>query len=104
MDEALRAIVEWTLEGRLMWQIAHDFQSYVDYMDMIARQWKADAIILHYNKGCEYFAFGVPELKRQLIKRGHKVFNYEGSMANPYDVDLTKIYTVFDAVAESLGL
>jgi benzoyl-CoA reductase subunit B len=104
MDTALWALVDWTMNGRIMWQVAHDFRVYVECMDMLAEQWGADAIILHYNKGCEYFAFGVPELKRQLSKRGYKVFNYEGSMANPLDVTIDKIYAVFDTVAESLGL
>ena len=104
MEDALWIIAEWTLYGRLMWQVAHDLNAYIDYIDMLAKQWKADAIILHYNKGCEYFAFGIPEVKRQLSKRGFRVYYYEGSTSNPYDVNIDEIYARFDAIADSLGL
>ncbi|GAB4294026.1 MAG: 2-hydroxyacyl-CoA dehydratase subunit D [Myxococcota bacterium] len=73
-------------------------------MDSIAKRWKCDGIILHYNRGCEGLTVGIAENRLGLLKRGNKVMTYEGNMGDEREFDLVATQARFDIFLESLGL
>jgi benzoyl-CoA reductase subunit B len=73
-------------------------------MDAIARNWKVDGIILHYNRGCEGLSMGIAENRLGLLERGHKVMTYEGNMGDEREFDEKAVITRMDILLESLGL
>jgi benzoyl-CoA reductase subunit B len=73
-------------------------------MDAIAKKWKCDGIILHYNRGCEGLSVGIAENRLGLLERGHNVMTYEGNMGDEREFDLTATETRFDIFLEGLGL
>jgi benzoyl-CoA reductase subunit B len=73
-------------------------------MDAIAKQWKLDGVILHYNRGCEGLSVGIAENRLGLLERGHKVLTYEGNMGDEREFDKEAVEKRFDIFLESLGL
>jgi benzoyl-CoA reductase subunit B len=73
-------------------------------MDAIAKNWKLDGIILHYNRGCEGLSVGIAENRLGLLKRGHKVLTYEGNMGDEREFDKEAVEKRFDIFLESMGL
>ncbi len=51
-------------------------------LDARAREWKLDGMILHCNRGSEGLSVGIAENRLGLLKKGHKVINFEGNMGN----------------------
>jgi benzoyl-CoA reductase subunit B len=51
-------------------------------LDAIAKQWKVDGIILHYNRRSEGLCVRIAETRLGLLKRGHKVMTFEGNMGD----------------------
>ena len=72
-------------------------------MDAIARKWKADGIVLHYNRGCEGLTVGIAENRLGLLERGHKVMTYEGNMGDEKEFDETATINRIDIFLDSLG-
>jgi benzoyl-CoA reductase subunit B len=70
----------------------------------VARQWKADAGILHLNRGCILQALGGVESRRALIEAGIPAMNYEGNDADPRDLNLALTRRQIDMFLESLGV
>ncbi|OQY00432.1 MAG: benzoyl-CoA reductase, bzd-type, subunit O [Desulfobacteraceae bacterium 4572_130] len=73
-------------------------------MDSIAKNWKTDGIILHYNRGCEGLSVGIAENRLGLIERGNKVMAYEGNMGDANEFDEAATIKRLDIFMESLGL
>lgn len=73
-------------------------------LDAIAKQWKLDGIILHYNRGCEGLSVGIAENRLGLLKRGHKVMTFEGNMGDEREFDEQATLNRIDIFLESLGL
>jgi benzoyl-CoA reductase subunit B len=73
-------------------------------MDAIAKNWKLDGIVLHYNRGCEGLSIGIAENRLGLLKRGHKVMTYEGNMGDEREFDKEATERRFDIFLESIGL
>ncbi|MEE9610281.1 MAG: 2-hydroxyacyl-CoA dehydratase family protein [Desulfatiglandales bacterium] len=73
-------------------------------LDAIAKQWKLDGIILHYNRGCEGLSVGIAENRLGLLKRGHKVMTFEGNMGDEREFDEQATMNRIDIFLESLGI
>ncbi len=73
-------------------------------MAAIAKLWKVDGIILHYNRGCEGLTMGTAENRLGLLDRGMKVMTYEGNMGDEREFDEKAAETRIDIFLESLGL
>jgi benzoyl-CoA reductase subunit B len=51
-DQALRVLADWNL-SKPEWQHFYSPQLKSDMMIQIAKEWKLDGVLLHYNRGCE---------------------------------------------------
>ena len=102
-EDALRAIVEWTL-NRPEW--AHFFRPELKtkMMKSIVDQWKADAVLLHYNRGCEGLSVHIAENRLGLVDAGIPVFPFEGNMGDEREFDLAGTTARLSAFFESMGL
>ncbi|OFW30165.1 MAG: benzoyl-CoA reductase, bzd-type, subunit O [Acidobacteria bacterium RIFCSPLOWO2_12_FULL_60_22] len=102
-DHALRVYADWNL-SRPQWQHFYNPQLKTDMMTRIAKEWKLDGVILHYNRGCEGLTVGIAENRLGLIKEGIPVMTYEGNMADEREFDEPRARSRVDSFMESLGL
>jgi len=102
-EEACRMLADWHL-SRPEYQHFYSPRYKTDMMDAIARGWKVDGIILHYNRGCEGLSMGIAENRLGLIDRGHRVMTYEGNMGDQREFDMQTTEKRIDIFLESLGL
>ncbi len=102
-EEALRWTAEYNLRYRPGWQhpYSHKIRK-LETLQMI-RDWKADALIMHINRGCELWALSELEVRDYLVKHGIPVATYESNMADPRDFDEARTWNVIDSFMESLG-
>lgn len=101
-DEALRALADITLKRvqrffNVPWERRYDFVK-------IARDWKADGVMIHLNRGCEGFACGQLDCRQALIDAEIPVLTFEGNMADKRDFDENQTYRRIDAFMEGQGL
>jgi len=73
-------------------------------MAVIAKHWKVDGIILHYNRGCEGLSVGIAENRSGLLKLGYNVMMFEGNMGDEREFDEKATENRTDIFLESLGL
>jgi benzoyl-CoA reductase subunit B len=102
-EEALRIYADWNL-SKPEWQHFYDPQLKTDMMAQIAKQWKLNGVILHYNRGCEGLSLGIAENRLGLLAKGIPVMTYEGNMGDEREFDETKTLARIDAFMESMGL
>ncbi|MFQ6087550.1 MAG: benzoyl-CoA reductase, bzd-type, subunit O [Candidatus Methanofastidiosia archaeon] len=102
-DQALRILVEWTL-SRPEWQHFYHPKFKSEMMARIAREWKVDGILLHYNRGCEGLSLGIAENRLALIDMGFPVMTFEGNMGDEMEFDEPKTIDRIDTFMESLGV
>jgi benzoyl-CoA reductase subunit B len=102
-EEACMMLADWHL-SKPEYQHYYHPEYKTQMMDAIAKNWKVDGIILHYNRGCEGLSVGIAENRLGLLKRGHKVLAYEGNMGDEREFDMTATKTRFDIFLDSLGL
>ncbi|MBW2121582.1 MAG: benzoyl-CoA reductase, bzd-type, subunit O, partial [Deltaproteobacteria bacterium] len=76
-EEACMMLADWHL-SKPEYQHFYHPEYKTKMMDAIARHWRVDGIILHYNRGCEGLSTGIAENRLGLLERGHKVMTYEG--------------------------
>ena len=70
----------------------------------IARDWKMDGVMLHYNRGCEGLTLGIAENRLALQKAGFPVMTFEGNMGDEREFDEARTMARIDAFMETLGL
>jgi benzoyl-CoA reductase subunit B len=70
----------------------------------IAREWKLNGIMLHYNRGCEGLSVGIAENRLGLMKEGFPVMTFEGNMGDEREFDEVKTMSRIDAFMETLGI
>ncbi|UCD97346.1 MAG: benzoyl-CoA reductase, bzd-type, subunit O [Candidatus Bathyarchaeota archaeon] len=102
-EEALRAIVEWTL-NRPEWAHFYRPELKTQMMKSIVQQWKANAVLLHYNRGCEGLSVHIAENRLGLLKDGIQVFSFEGNMGDEREFDYPGTMARVTAFFESMGL
>jgi benzoyl-CoA reductase subunit B len=102
-DEALRALAEWNL-SKPEWQHFYHPQLKSEMMIRIAREWKLNGVLLHFNRGCEGLSLGIAENRLAIQKAGFPVMPFEGNMGDEREFDITKTMTRIDAFMESLGI
>lgn len=102
-EEACMLLADWHL-SKPEYQHYYSPEYKTMMMDAIAKNWKLDGIVLHYNRGCEGLSVGIAENRLGLLKRGWKVMTYEGNMGDEREFDLTSVQNRFDIFLESLGL
>jgi benzoyl-CoA reductase subunit B len=102
-EEALQTEVRWYLHKP---EYAHFYQSELKtkMMISIAKQWKVDAVLLHYNRGCEGISLGIAENRLGLLKAGFPVFPFEGNMGDEREFDFAGTLSRLTTFFESMGL
>jgi len=101
-EQAVRILAEWNL-SKPQWQHFYDPQLKTDMQARIAKEWKLNGVILHYNRGCEGLSLGIAENRLGLLKAGIPVMTYEGNMGDEREFDETRTLARIDAFMESLG-
>ncbi len=101
-DQALRILTEWNL-SKPEWQ--HFYSPHVksDMMIRIAKEWKLDGIMLHYNRGCEGLTVGIAENRLALINAAFPVMIFEGNMGDEREFDEARTTARIDSFMETLG-
>ncbi|MBU1023888.1 benzoyl-CoA reductase, bzd-type, subunit O [bacterium] len=101
-DQALRILADWNL-SKPEWQHFYSPHIKTDMMVRIAKEWKLNGVMLHYNRGCEGLSIGIAENRLGLIEAGYPVMTFEGNMGDEREFDLQKTMARVDAFMESLG-
>ncbi|MCK4457852.1 MAG: 2-hydroxyacyl-CoA dehydratase, partial [Thermoplasmata archaeon] len=102
-DEALTELVKWNL-AKPEWQHFYSPKYKSDMMIRIAREWKLDGVLLHYNRGCEGLSLGIAENRLALQEAGYPVMIFEGNMGDEREFDEARTVARIDAFMESLDL
>ena len=102
-EEAVKTYVEHVLGG---FAAGVMFQTPIKskIMKQICKQWKAQAVLMHLNRGCEGAAMGQMQNKLELAKAGIPVFTYEGNMGDPRDFDIAKTKDRLETFMENAGV
>lgn len=103
-EEAVRALAEWHAK---YWRIVdqfHEAYPLPNYLLSIARDWHAQAAIVHYNRGCEGISLQVAERRLALANAGIPTLIYEGNMADDREFDAEAALARAEAFMQSLGL
>lgn len=102
-EQALRLLVDWNL-SKPEWQHFYDPTLKSNMMIKIAKEWKLDGIMLHYNRGCEGLSLGIAENRLDLIDAGFPVMTFEGNMGDEREFDEGQAKARIDAFMETLGI
>ena len=102
-EEACMMLADWHLT-KPEYQHYYSPEYKTLMMDAIAKKWNVDAIVLHYNRGCEGLSVGIAENRLGLLERGHKVLTYEGNMGDEREFDKEGVEKRFDIFMEGMGL
>lgn len=103
-EEAVRIYAGDKMRGHTLmqnWSSCHTKSSHV--LKMI-NQWKANALLMHVNRGCESALMGLMENKMALRQAGIPVLPFEGSMADSRDFDYARTVSRIETFFENLGL
>lgn len=109
-EDVARALAAW-------W--AHKFTSYPrgatllgltmpedrnESLQRTVKEWHAQGVIMHLNRGCEGSGFGQMENRLALVRAGIPIMTYEGNMGDEREFDKAQTIDRLEAFMESLGL
>ncbi|MEW6742205.1 MAG: benzoyl-CoA reductase, bzd-type, subunit O [Planctomycetota bacterium] len=98
----LQDYVRWEL-NKPEWQHFYHPALKSAMMIKLARDWKLDGIMLHYNRGCEGLSLGIAENRLALQAAGFPVMIFEGNMGDEREFDEARTMARIDAFMETLG-
>jgi benzoyl-CoA reductase subunit B len=102
-EDALTSYVRYELH-KPEWQHFYHPKLKSDMMIRIAKEWKLDGIMLHYNRGCEGLSVGIAENRLALQDAGYPVMTFEGNMGDEREFDMARTMGRIDAFMETLGV
>ena len=102
-ESACYELAKWHLH-KPMYQGFYHCNYKSEMMACIARNWKVDGIMVHYNRGCEGTALGIAENRLYLLDQGFPVLSFEGNMGDAGEFDEKATLDRFDIFVESLGI
>ncbi len=102
-DEALDWLVRWNLH-KPEWQHFYDPSIKSELMVRMAREWKLNGVMLHYNRGCEGLSLGIAENRLALQAAGYPVMVFEGNMGDEREFDEARTMARIDAFMETLKM
>lgn len=102
-EDALKAQVELYLGHRTL---VRNFDIPPRAIQAVSRtrDWKADGVIYHINRGCYGGMGGLPSERLAVQRAGFPTTMFEASHTDPRDADLVQITERYDSFLESLGL
>ncbi len=101
-EQAAWICADWNLSKPELQHFYHPKYK-IEMMECIAKQWKLNGIVLHYNRGCEGLSVNIAESRLGLLKAGYPVLTFEGNMGDEREFDPVGTKKRFDAFMESLG-
>jgi benzoyl-CoA reductase subunit B len=102
-DQALQILADWNL-SKPEWQHFYSPHHKSEMMLRIAKEWKLDGVMLHYNRGCEGLSLGIAENRLALIDAELPVMVFEGNMGDESEFDEAATRNRIDSFMESLGI
>lgn len=102
-ETACYELAKWHLH-KPMYQGFYHCNNKSEIMACIARNWKANGVMLHYNRGCEGTALGIAENRLFLLEQGFPVLTFEGNMGDAGEFDERATLERFDIFVEALGI
>lgn len=102
-DEALSVLADWYLDWPLFDAIIYPELKRTMLFRMV-KEWKADAVLLHLNRGCEALTQGTAEDRLALARAGIPVGTYESNMLDTREMNMSQVLDRIDSFMESLGL
>jgi benzoyl-CoA reductase subunit B len=103
-EEAVRMYAEWYLTKKPIVNLFNHAQPKIDAMLSMIKDWNVQAMIMHFNRGCEGISLHVAESKLAVSKAGIPILAYEGNMADDREFDEVSTLKKVDAFLESLSL
>lgn len=100
---ALARYAEWNA-AKPQYQHFYDPSLKTAMMRSIVRQWKADGVILHLNRGCEGLSLGILQNRTELADANIPVVTYEGNMGDDAEFDEARVRNRIESFLEMLGL
>ncbi|MFC1924755.1 2-hydroxyacyl-CoA dehydratase [Chloroflexota bacterium] len=70
----------------------------------VAKEWHADGVIMHIDRGCRAMTAGMLEYKAALEREGFPVVTYDGNNADPRDFNQVVVEDRLDTFMSRLGL
>jgi benzoyl-CoA reductase subunit B len=101
-DQALYEYVKYELH-KPEWQHFYSCHLKSDMMIRIAKEWKLNGVMLHYNRGCEGLTVGIAENRLALLDAGFPVMAFEGNNADEREFDEARTKAKINAFMETLG-
>jgi benzoyl-CoA reductase subunit B len=101
-EEAARVYAEWN-QSKIIYINFADMHFKTDVLISMVKDWKADGVILQFNRGCEGTTLGVPENRLGLLKAGIPVVAYEGNMGDAREFDEGSTLARIDSFMESMN-
>ncbi len=71
-------------------------------MIAIAKHWKINGMMLHYNRGCEGLSLGIAENRLGILEEGIPAMTFEGNMGDEREFDEAWTMQRMDAFMETL--
>jgi benzoyl-CoA reductase subunit B len=102
-EHALRVLAEWEL-SKPEWQHFYSPKYKSDMMIQIAKDWKFDGVMLHYNRGCEGLSLGIAENRLAILEAGFPVMIFEDNMGDEREFDEARTMARIDSFMESLSV
>lgn len=101
--QALEVLADWT-HSRPEWQHFYSAHEKSEMMLRIVREWNADGVLLHYNRGCEGLSLNIAENRLAFKEAGVPVLPFEGNMGDEREFDLERTKKAVDSFLELLGV
>lgn len=103
-DQAVRFIASWHLRRTPYFLSLFVPQDKNKQLMRMVKEWKANGVLFHLNRGCEGASLGQMENRLALIEAGIPVLTYEGNMGDKREFDPAQVLDRVDSFMESLGL
>ncbi len=102
-EDAVRFYARWVMESPSLdsWFLAGSRSA---RMLQLMRQWRAQGMVMHLNRGCRGTSLAQLEGRLSLMEAGIPVMTYEGNMADAREFDEAQTVDRMESFMESLGL
>ncbi|MEE8472242.1 MAG: 2-hydroxyacyl-CoA dehydratase family protein [Dehalococcoidia bacterium] len=100
-EEALRFLAEWNTDAQFFKRILH-VPGKLETVFRAVREWHAQGVVIHLNRGCPGYNEGNMELRMALQKEGIPCMTYEASMTDRRDFTEAPVMDAIDTFMESL--
>lgn len=102
-EDALRSLAELLLYNSPIIS-GYQFPAMGNEAVKVARDWHADGVIMHIDRGCRAMTAGIMEVKDMLEKGGFPVCAYEGNTGDPRDFNQQTVEDRIETFLVSQGL